>query len=94
MEINEELLKKLAKNARLELSEKEIKEFLPQLKEILHSFSVLNEAPIQNLHASFQPLLIKNVFREDKIEGGLTQEEALKNTEHKKDGFFKGPKVM
>ena len=94
MKINKELLDKVAKNAKLDLTAKEKEEFLPQLGEILDFFSVLDEAPVQNLSASFQPILISNIFREDKIEGCLSQEEALANTKHKKDGFFKGPKAF
>lgn len=94
MEINQELIEKVAKNAKLELTEQEKEEFLPQLKEILESFSILDKAPVHNLHASFQPFPIKNIFREDHIEPCLTQEEALQNTKLKKDGFFKGPKAF
>ena len=94
MNLNKELIEKVAKNAKLKLTEEEKEEFLPQLQEILDSFSVLDEAPIENLHASFQPFPIKNVLREDKEEPSLTQEEALQNTPLKKDGFFRGPKTF
>ena len=94
MEINKELIERVAKNARIELTEQEKEEFIPQLKEILESFSIINEADTQNVHASFQPLTIKNVFREDHPPTCLTQEQALANTKHKKDGFFLGPKTI
>ena len=94
MEITKELLEKVAKNARLELTEEEKKEFLPQLKEILGSFKKLEEADVQNLAASFQPIFIKNITRDDIPEPCLSQEEALQNTNLKKDGFFKGPKTI
>jgi len=94
MDINKELIEKVAKNARWELTKEEKEEFIPQLKEILESFSTINEAPVHNLHPSFQPISIKNIFREDKTEDCLTQEQALQNTTHKKDGFFKGPKTL
>ena len=94
MEITKELLEKVAKNARLELTEQEKKEFLPQLKEIMNSFKKLEVADVQNLAASFQPIFIKNITRDDIPEPCLTQEEALQNTNLKKDGFFKGPKTI
>jgi aspartyl-tRNA(Asn)/glutamyl-tRNA(Gln) amidotransferase subunit C len=34
-----------------------------------------------------------NVMREDEVQEGLTQEEALANAPETEDGFFKGPKV-
>ena len=96
MKVDKELIKKLAFLARLNLTESEIKEFLPQLKEILSYFSELEKISTKDVKPSFQPIEIKNVMREDKIESCLTQNEALSNVDkdHKKDGFFKGPKVI
>ena len=94
MDVSNELIEKVAKNARLELTKEEKDEFIPQLKEIMESFAILDEAPVQNLHASFQPFPIKDIMRDDEIGECLTQEESLKNTVHKKDGFFKGPKTL
>ena len=94
MKINKELLLHVAKTARLKLSEEEIKEFLPQLEEVLKSFSEISEVNTDNILPSFQPIQIKNVFREDAIKNCLSQKEALKNTIHKKNGYFKGPKVV
>jgi aspartyl-tRNA(Asn)/glutamyl-tRNA(Gln) amidotransferase subunit C len=94
MNIDKDLIKKVAKIARLNLTESEIKEFLPQLKEILNSFSVMNDINTDNIKPAFQPIEIKNIYREDKIEKSLTQQGALSNTKHKKDGFFKGPKAI
>lgn len=94
MEINKELIQKVAKLSRLELSEQEIKEFLPQIKEVLEAFSKLQQAQVNNLEPSFQPIEVKNIVREDKIGQCLTQEQALQNTIHKKEGYFKGPRVF
>ena len=79
---------------QLELTDQEIKEFLPQIKEVLNAFSKLKEAPSNNLEPSFQPIEVKNITREDKIEKCLTQEQTLQNTQYKKDGYFKGPKTF
>jgi len=92
MEINEELIKKIAKNARLMLTEQEKEEFLPQLKEILEHFSKLESADTNNLEPTFQPIKLTNIVREDIQKECLSQVEALQNTKHKKDGFFIGPK--
>ena len=94
MKIDKEIINKIARNSRLNLTEKEIEEFLPQLKEILMIFSKLDEVNTDNVKPSVQPILIKNVTREDESENCLTQEQALSNTKNKKDGYFKGPKVV
>jgi aspartyl-tRNA(Asn)/glutamyl-tRNA(Gln) amidotransferase subunit C len=94
MEINKELIRKVAENARLELSEQEIKLFLPQFKEIIDAFAKLEEVDVSKLKPSFQPVELKNVLREDSVETSLTQEKAMSNTEHKKDNYFKGPRAI
>ncbi len=94
VKVDRELLLRVAANARLNLTEAEIKKFLPQMQDILAAFSKLDELDVSKQEPSFQPLPIKNVFREDKVGKCLSQEEALFNTTHKKDGYFKGPKVL
>jgi len=94
MQINKKLIEHVAALTRLKLTDKEVKEFMPQLKEILNTFSKIDKVNTDNTEPSFQPVEVKNVMREDIAGGSLTQEEALSNTEHKKDGYFKGPKVV
>ena len=92
--VDRELLLKVAANARLNLTDAEVKKFLPQLGAVLESFSKLDELDVSREAPSFQPIQLKNVFREDKAGKCLSQEEALSNTRHRKGGYFKGPKVV
>lgn len=94
MKLNRELIEHVAEVARLNLSKKEIDKFLPQLKDILEVFSKIEKVNTKNIKPSFQPVELKNMMREDEEEDSLSQEEALSNTKHKKDGYFKGPKVV
>ncbi|MDO8740695.1 MAG: Asp-tRNA(Asn)/Glu-tRNA(Gln) amidotransferase subunit GatC [Candidatus Woesearchaeota archaeon] len=94
MKVDKELIEHVAELARLKLTNEEIDKFLPQLKEILDAFSKLDEIDVTDTKPSFQPIDLKNVMREDKVEKCLTQEEALSLTEHKKDGYFKGPRAV
>lgn len=94
MKIDKELIKKVAKNTRLELTDKETEKFVEDFKDILNTFSELDEVKTENTKPSFHPVKFKESLREDKVEKCLSQEEALKNTEHKKDGYFKGPKAI
>ena len=43
MEVTKELLLRVAELARLKLTDKDAEEFIPQLKEIVESFSKLDE---------------------------------------------------
>ena len=94
VKVDRELLLSVAKNARLNLTEAEIKKFLPQMQAILDAFSKLDEIVDLKEEPSFQPIQLKNIFREDKVGKCLSQEEALSNTKHEKQGYFKGPKVV
>ena len=77
MDINKELILKVAKNARLELTDQEIKEFLPQLKEVLNSFSELSKINTDKINPSFQPIDIKNKLREDQEEPSIDNKNLL-----------------
>jgi len=94
MEVDEKLIKHVAEVARLDLTQKEIDTFLPQLKEILGAFSELDTINTDGVSPSFQPIELKNALREDNEGTCLSQEDALAQTIHKKDGYFKGPKIV
>ena len=94
LNVDKELIERVAQNARLNLTKKEVEKFLPELKEVLEFFSKIDELKVDKEEPSFQPIEMKNVLREDKVTKCLTQEEALSNTKNKKDGYFKGPRVL
>ena len=94
MQVDRKLLEHVAEVARLKLTEKEIEKFLPQLKETLEFFSKLKEINTDNVKPSFHPVELKNAMRDDKEGKCLSQDEALSLTEHKKDGYFKGPRAV
>ena len=95
MNVDEKLIKHVATVARLNLSDEEIQKFVPQFKEILESFSILDEIDVSNEEMSMQPVKIKNVLRDDIPKECYSQKTALSQVENnKKDGYFKGPKAV
>jgi aspartyl-tRNA(Asn)/glutamyl-tRNA(Gln) amidotransferase subunit C len=92
--VDKELLLKVAKNARINLTEEELKKFLPQFREILEAFSKIDEVDVSNEAPAFHPVEVRNVMRKDKTEKCLPREEALSLTKHRENGYFKGPKVL
>ena len=92
--INKELVERIANNAKLSLTDKEKDRFSNELKEIIDAFSKLDEVDTKDVDISLQPVELKNSLREDKAKECLSQEEALSLTEHKKDGYFKGPRAV
>ncbi len=94
VEINKELIEHVAEVARLKLTDKEIEKFSKELKEIIDVFSKLDKVDTKDIESSMQPVELKNMLRDDIEEKTFTQEEALSLTEHKKDGYFKGPRAV
>jgi len=92
--VDRKLLEHVAEVARLKLTEEEIKKFLPQLREALEFFSKLEEVDTSDIKPSFQPVELKNAMREDDEKECLSQDDALSLTEHKKNGYFKGPRAV
>lgn len=94
MDIDEKLIREVAKNAALELTDDEVHAFVPQFKEILESFSCLDEVDVKGIAVDVHPIKLHDALREDNVKPSLSQEEALQNTTHKKNGYFKGPKAF
>ncbi|RAW44663.1 Asp-tRNA(Asn)/Glu-tRNA(Gln) amidotransferase GatCAB subunit C [Halorubrum sp. 48-1-W] len=78
----------VAELARVRLAEGETAAFADQFAEILEYFEALDEVPDLDREEE-----LVNVMRDDEVEEGLTQEEALSNAAETTDGFFTGPKV-
>ncbi len=94
--IDKDLIKKVAQNARLKLTDEELERFVPQIKEvIIESFNKLDEIDAKE-DPSFQPIKMDNAVRPDVFEKSLLLEDVLKNANPKlrENGYFKGPKVL
>ncbi len=84
----------IARLARLEFDEAEMKILTHQLNEILMYVEQLNKVDTSNVEPLAQVIELGNRFREDVVQAGLTSDEALKNAPDKADKFFKVPKVI
>jgi len=94
-EFTKDDLDSLSKLAMLNLSDEEKEKLIPQLNEIIKYFKKLNDLDTKNIKPITHPIEgLKNVFREDIPKESLTNEEALKNAQHKKDGYFKAPRIL
>ena len=94
IEVTKELILHVAKQARVTLTDEEVKRFVPQFKEILDSFSKLGTVDTSGVEYTIQPIPLSNALRKDVLEPCLSVEDALFNAQHKKENYFKGPKVI
>jgi aspartyl-tRNA(Asn)/glutamyl-tRNA(Gln) amidotransferase subunit C len=81
----------VAKLAKLNLSDPEVKKFLPQLSKVVDYIGQLNEVDIKDVEPTAQVTGLENVYREDEINSTnvLSQDAALSGTEKTYNGYFK-----
>ena len=92
--IDEQLVKKVAKLSRLDLTEVEITAFSAQLSAILEYVEKLNELDTTGVEPLAHCLPVSNVFREDVVKDSLDVEQALANAPQRDENFFKVPKIL
>ncbi len=89
-----EQVRKVAKLARLDLSEPDLETMARQLTSILGYVDQLRELNTDNVEPMAHPLPVQNVFREDEPRPSLTPDEALKNAPSRAGNFFAVPAVL
>ncbi|TFG01749.1 MAG: Asp-tRNA(Asn)/Glu-tRNA(Gln) amidotransferase subunit GatC [Promethearchaeota archaeon] len=94
-EFSKETIDYLSKLALLDLTEEEKEKLSKQLRDIISYFKKLNDLDTSDVKPTTHAIEgLKNVFREDIPWKSLSNEDALKNAEHKKDGYFKAPRIL
>ena len=92
--IDKSQVKKVAKLARLELSEAEIEEFAGQLNAIIDYVERMNKLNTEGAEPMAHCLPVSNVFRDDVIKESLGTEKTLANAPQSDGPFFKVPKIL
>ncbi|TFG13908.1 MAG: Asp-tRNA(Asn)/Glu-tRNA(Gln) amidotransferase subunit GatC [Promethearchaeota archaeon] len=93
--ISKETIEYVSKLALIDLKDEEKEKFSKQLNNIISYFKKLNDLDTTDVEPTTHPIdSLKNVFREDIPWESLSKEEVLKNAQHKKDGYFKAPRIL
>jgi aspartyl-tRNA(Asn)/glutamyl-tRNA(Gln) amidotransferase subunit C len=92
--IDTQQVRKVAKLARLDLTEAEIEEFTGQLGAILEYVEKMNELDTAAVEPLAHCLPIHNVFRADEVHESLGTERTLANAPQRDGPFFKVPKIL
>jgi aspartyl-tRNA(Asn)/glutamyl-tRNA(Gln) amidotransferase subunit C len=94
MNIDKELIDKLAHLARLEFNDDQKLKIEQDLNRILNFMESLNELDT----SSVEPLIYmtdeQNVFRKDEVKQDISHDDALKNAPKKDSDYFRVPKVI
>lgn len=92
--IDQKQVRYLADLAMLDFDEQELQEITMELENIVRYVEKINELDLDEVPETAHVLDLTNVFRDDRVEAWLTQEEALANAPAKKNGYFSVPKVI
>lgn len=92
--IDETQVQRIARLARLSLSDDEVRRFARQLGEILDHFQRIQAVDTDGVEPLAHPLPLVNVLRADEPGECLDAERALANAPQRIETFFKVPKIL
>jgi len=92
--IDQVQVRKVAKLARLQLSDEEVAEFTGQLSAIIEYVEKMNELDTGEVEPLAHCLPVSNVFRDDVVKESLGTEKVLANAPQRDGDFFKVPKIL
>lgn len=94
MSLTTDDVRKVAKLARLDLSEADLARLRPQLSAILDYVTLLQELNTDGVDPLAHPLPVQNVFRDDEPAPSLPVDEALRNAPVRSGNYFGVPAVF
>ena len=94
MEVNDALVDKLSRLARLKFDASEKDEIKKDLEKMIAFVEKLNELDTTGVKPLLHMSDEVNVLREDEVKGSITREDALRNAPLHDKQFFKVPKVI
>lgn len=87
-------IEKVARLARLKLTEEEKATFGNQLEQILNYMEQLNGLDTTGVEPTSHAIPISNVFEEDEVKPSLLRKEVLSIAPEEENGHFKVPKII
>ena len=92
--INSEAVAKVAKLARLSLSDDELLQATHQLSDMLDHFADIDALDLESVEPMTHPMPIANVMRDDIEQDVLDREEVLSAAPVAEDGRFRVPPIL
>ena len=92
--INVDVVAKVSRLARLDLTAEEIELATTQLSDVLEHFADIDALDLSGVTPMTQPYPLENVFREDVIVPGLDRDEVLAVAPSVEHGRFRVPPII
>lgn len=94
MKLSREEVARVAKLARLDLSEDKIELFSGQLHDILTYMDKLNEIDTSDIEPMYSPVEHSTVLRKDEVKKEHTRDEVLSNAPDSDGQYFIVPRIV
>ncbi len=94
MDVNDEMIEKLANLAKLKFDDTEKVQIKNDLQNMIGFIEKMNDLDTSNVEPLLHMTGNVNMLREDLVAGSITNEEALQNAANKNAPFFIVPKVI
>jgi aspartyl-tRNA(Asn)/glutamyl-tRNA(Gln) amidotransferase subunit C len=92
--ISREEVAHLARLSRLAVTEQELDQFAGQLDVILQSVARVGEVAAEDIPPTSHSVPLTNVYRDDVVVPGLTQDEALSGAPDSAEDRFRVPRIL
>ena len=90
-EITADEVRRVARLARLELTDDEVTRFQEQLSAILEAVSTVSELDLSHVPPTAHPLEIQNAWADDVPVPSLERDDVFRNAPDREDDLFKVP---
>lgn len=92
--LTREEVERVARLARLGLTEAEKERFQRELTQILGAFSALQQVDTEGVEPTSHAVPLQNVLRADEVRPSLPRHEALANAPETDAGLFRVPRIL
>lgn len=92
--ITEDVVKKVAKLAKLEIKKEDVAKLTEQLSGILSFIETINELKLEDVKPTAHAVEVNNVFREDVARSSDVTQKTLDKAPEGDGEFFRVPKVL
>lgn len=87
-------VERVARLARLGLTEEEKERYQRDLSQILDAFDALRRVPTEGVEPTAHVVPLQNVLRADEVRPSMPREQVLANAPETRDGFFRVPRIL